>query len=70
MIGPEGIKEALSAIDIPAVAIGGIELSNVAGLSGCGCSGVSLSGAVMRAEDPQRAAAALMKEIDRSFGRR
>ncbi|MDO4560670.1 MAG: thiamine phosphate synthase [bacterium] len=70
VIGPEGIKETLSAIDIPSVAIGGIELANVAGLAGCGCSGVSLSGAVMRARDPQEAAAALIKEIDRSFGRR
>lgn len=68
VIGPEGIKEVLAAVEIPSVAIGGIELANVSQLAGCGCSGISLSGAVMRAADPREAAKALMREIDKSFG--
>lgn len=67
VIGPEGIKEVLAAVDIPSVAIGGIGLANVSRLAGCGCSGISLSGAVMRAADPREAAKALMREIDKSF---
>ncbi|MGN0881283.1 thiamine phosphate synthase [Cloacibacillus porcorum] len=68
VIGPEGIKEVLAAVDIPSVAIGGIGLANVSRLAGCRCSGISLSGAVMRAADPREAAKALMREIDKSFG--
>lgn len=67
VIGPDGIKKTLSAISIPSVAIGGIELSNVRELAGCGASGVSLSGAVMRAEDPEAAASALINEINKYF---
>ena len=58
----------LAAVEIPSVAIGGIELANVSRLAGCRCSGISLSGAVMRAADPREAAKALMREIDKSFG--
>ena len=65
VIGPDGIKKVLSAIDIPSVAIGGIELGNVKYLAGCGASGISLSGAIMRADDPKEAAAALIKEAGR-----
>ncbi|OUO92932.1 thiamine phosphate synthase [Cloacibacillus sp. An23] len=67
VIGPDGIKNTLSAISIPSVAIGGIELSNVRELAGCGASGISLSGAVMRAEDPEAAAGALINEINKYF---
>ena len=67
VIGPEGIKEVLAAVEIPSVAIGGIGPANVSRLAGCGCSGISLSGAVMRAADPKEAAKALMREIDTSF---
>lgn len=67
VIGPDGIKNTLSAISIPSVAIGGIELSNVRELADCGASGVSLSGAVMRAEDPEAAASALINEINKYF---
>lgn len=68
VIGPDGIKKVLSAIDIPSVAIGGIELGNVKYLAGCGASGISLSGAIMRADDPKEAAAALIKEAGRVLG--
>lgn len=68
VIGPYGIKKVLSAIDIPSVAIGGIELGNVKYLAGCGASGISLSGAIMRADDPEEAAAALIKEAGRVLG--
>ena len=68
VIGPAGIKKTLSAIDIPSVAIGGIELANVRELAGCGASGISLSGAIVRAGDPEKAARALINEINKYFG--
>ena len=49
-------------------AIGGIELSNVRELAGCGASGISLSGAIVRAGDPEKAARALINEINKYFG--
>ena len=67
VIGPSGIKKTLSAITIPSVAIGGIELSNLRELADCGASGVSLSGAVMRAKDPRGAAQDLLCEINKYF---
>ena len=68
VIGPAGIKKTLSAIEIPSVAIGGIELDNVRELAGCGASGISLSGAIVRAGDPEKAARALINEINKYFG--
>ena len=68
VIGPAGIKKTLSAIDIPSVAIGGIELANVRELAGCGASGISLSGAIVRAGDPEKEARALINEINKYFG--
>lgn len=68
VIGPAGIKKTLSAIEIPSVAIGGIELANIRELAGCGASGISLSGAIVRAGDPEKAARALINEINKYFG--
>lgn len=67
VIGPSGIKQALSTISIPSVAIGGITISNMKLLAGCGASGVSLSSAVMSAEDPEAAARVLRAEADKYF---
>ena len=68
VIGPAGIKKTLSAIEIPSVAIGGIELDNLRELAGRGASGISLSGAIVRAGDPEKAARALINEINKYFG--
>ena len=67
VIGPEGITKTLSAIEIPSVAIGGIELANVRKLADCGASGAALSGAIVRACDPESAARALLDEINKYF---
>lgn len=69
VIGPEGIKEVLTAISIPSVAIGGIEAANLKLLRDCGASGISLSGAIMKAKEPQAAARELRKLCDELFGK-
>lgn len=57
----EQLKEICSAVSIPAVAIGGISLSNIAELAGGGMCGVAVISAIFAAEDI-RAAAKELKE--------
>ncbi|MDL2298576.1 thiamine phosphate synthase [Synergistaceae bacterium OttesenSCG-928-D05] len=63
VIGPEGITEVLRSVTIPSVAIGGIDAENVERLAHCGCSGICLSGGIMKAPDPKAAAAQLLNKI-------
>lgn len=67
VIGPEGIKVAVSAAKIPCVAIGGITPSNLRLLSGCGCAGISLSSAIMGCSAPEERARELAQETGRFF---
>ena len=53
------LREIVSAVSIPAVAIGGISLSNIETLAGCGMQGVAVVSALFAAEDIQKAAQAL-----------
>lgn len=69
VIGPEGIKKALASIEIPSVAIGGIDSANIARLVGCGACGAALSGSLMNAEDTEKAARELLAEAERTFPR-
>jgi thiamine-phosphate pyrophosphorylase len=64
LIGPSGIAELLKNTDKPAVAIGGIGLSNIDQLAGTGVSGVAVSSAICAAEDPYNAALQLRKKVD------
>lgn len=63
VIGPAGIKKVLEAIDIPAVAIGGIGPENVAELADSGADGIALSASIVKSDDPKSAAEKLIKEI-------
>ncbi len=60
-------KEELSAItasvDIPSVAIGGIELTNIHELTSSGVSGVAVVSAIFGAADIELAAARLKREV-------
>lgn len=67
VIGPEGIKAAATAARIPCVAIGGITPGNLRLLSGCRCSGISLSSAIMGCANPKERARELAEETGRIF---
>lgn len=67
VIGPEGIAKTLRAISIPGVAIGGITLENIGELANCGCAGVAVSAAIMKANDVRQAAVDLKKKIETFF---
>jgi len=58
--GPAGTVER--ALDIPAFAIGGISPRNVARLREAGVSRMAVCAALLRAEDPEAAARALLSE--------
>ena len=62
-IGPERITELARSVHIPVVAIGGIDLANVAQLRGTGAAGVAVLSAVMRAAQPDE----LVQRLLRSF---
>ena len=57
----EKLKEICAAVQIPAVAIGGINKNNVKELEGSGVDGIAVISAIFGAEDPGRAAGELYK---------
>lgn len=57
------LKEICSSVSIPAVAIGGIGLSNVSELAGCGMAGVAVVSAIFAASDVRSAAEALRRKV-------
>ena len=68
--GPERVKDAKAiAGDIPLVAIGGINLSNVAPVVEAGADAVCVTAAVGSAEEPEVAAAAMTAAIEAAGGR-
>ena len=64
VLGLEGYREIvrkmkMEGIDLPIVAIGGIEKEDIPSLMGTGITGIALSGSILRAEHPKEE----MKEI-------
>ena len=58
-LGSRALAAALAATELPVFAIGGITAANVGELVAVGCRRVAVSGAVLRAGDPARAAGEL-----------
>ena len=57
----ELLKEIVSSVSIPVVAIGGISSENILQLRGSGVDGVAVVSAIFAAEDPGKATADLLK---------
>ena len=57
----EQLKEIVSSVSIPVVAIGGISAENILQLRGSGVDGVAVVSAIFAAEDPGKATADLLK---------
>ncbi len=51
LLSKETLRDICAAVDIPVVAIGGINRSNILKLSGCGADGVALVSAIFASED-------------------
>ncbi|GAK86008.1 thiamin-phosphate pyrophosphorylase [Vibrio ponticus] len=58
--GIEGLKLALNQTNLPVVAIGGINLSNIRQLSATGVDGLALVSAISHANDPKQATADIL----------
>ena len=68
--GPERVREAKNiAGDTPLVAIGGINLSNVAPVVEAGADAICVTAAVGSADEPEAAAAAMTAAIEAAGGR-
>jgi len=61
--GVEGIREAMAITRHPAVAIGGINISNAAEIINAGVDGIAVVSAIMSAENPFRVAEDLKKML-------
>lgn len=57
----ERLKEIVSSVSIPVVAIGGISAENILQLRGSGVDGVAVVSAIFATEDPGKATADLLK---------
>ena len=57
----ETLRDICAAVDVPVVAIGGINEKNLMKLSGCGIDGVAVVSAVFAAENPGEATARLLE---------
>lgn len=55
-IGIKGLKDAVSSITIPSVAIGGINSDNARSVLGTGVNGISVISAILNKEDIRKAA--------------
>lgn len=62
-ITTEQLKEIVSSVSIPAVAIGGIGLENVMDLKGGGMAGIAVVSAIFAADDIRKAAADLKAKV-------
>ena len=63
--GIAGLKAALRVATVPLVAIGGIDMDNLADVLGAGAPCVAVISAVTAAPDPRAAARALQRAFDR-----
>ena len=58
------VRAVVDAVRVPLVAVGGITAENAADVIAAGADGVAVISAIMDADDPQRAAAALRNALD------
>ncbi|QGG47134.1 thiamine phosphate synthase [Heliorestis convoluta] len=58
-LGYEGLRELCAIVNIPVIAIGGLDESNLEGLRGTGARGAAMIAAIFKQENPQEAARTL-----------
>jgi thiamine-phosphate pyrophosphorylase len=62
-LGPVRLQEAQAITRLPVFAIGGIDLDNIAALLDVGCRRIAVIGAIMAAENPERASQQLLRAL-------
>ncbi len=63
VLGPEGIREVVSAVTIPAIAIGGISVENLGTVLAAGAMGAAVIGSVVGSKDISTAVRRMAKVI-------
>ncbi len=63
-IGVEGMAAVVAAVDVPVIAIGGIDVHRAAELVAAGAYGVAVIAAIAAARDPAAAARALVEAVE------
>lgn len=63
-LSPEALREITSAVDVPVVAIGGINADNILQLTGCGMQGAAVVSALFAQNDPEQAARDMRKKAE------
>ncbi len=58
--GLDELRQVVAKVDVPVVAIGGIDESNAAAVAATGCAGLAVIRAVLGADAPRAASAALV----------
>lgn len=61
--GLQALRRVVEAVEIPVIAIGGIDVTNVAPVLDTGCSGVAVIGAVLYHSNPRLATEQLVAEM-------
>ena len=69
VLGLEGYREIvrkmkMEGIDLPIVAMGGIEKEDIPSLMGTGITGIALSGSILRAEHPKEEMNEIIKTVE------
>ena len=69
VLGLEGYRDIvrkmkMEGIDLPIVAIGGIEKEDIPSLMGTGITGIALSGSILRAEHPKEEMNEIIKTVE------
>ncbi len=67
-IGLRGLQDMAAAVQLPVVAIGGINAGNAAGAIRAGAAGVAVVSAIIAADDPRAAAAELAAIVRQARG--
>ena len=65
-LGVDEIKKIKAQIDIPVIALGGINENNVCDILGTGADGIAVISAIIQSENPRQSADRLYREITRN----
>ncbi len=63
-LSPEALREITSAVNVPVVAIGGINADNILQLTGCGMQGAAVVSALFAQDNPEQAARDMRKKAE------
>lgn len=64
--GVDALRQVVEAVEVPVLAIGGVDVANLDPILRTGCAGIAVISAILRRDDAATAAAALRRALDAS----